>query len=309
VVRRLILGVLWLFRPISAILFLFFCLVPEKIAYLLSWPIGWLIRIGKRSLVLERMRLLLGEDFSRNRSARELWRSHLIHLGRNVIEPFYFYHLPDDKLVARVDITGQEHLGRALDRGRGGILFLNHLGNPGAIVAGLGLRGYDLTIAGNAMVATIGSHEVPLVHVENAVQRMFSRGHVRRALLGDRLPQRMNETLARNGLFAMFIDFPVARKHNQIVVFGNARMNVNLGPAILALRSQSPVLPVTCIRVGNNQHHLTIHPPLEIPDPTDESAPATLMHRALECLWPDLKRHPEQWWPWDWAQLSPKTET
>src|SRR6185369_6521548 len=158
VVRRLILGVLWLFRPISGILFLFFRLVPEKAAYCLAWPIGCLIRIGKKSLVLCRIRLLLGEDTPTNFSQREFWRSHLIHLGRNVIEPFYFYHLPDDKLVARVNITGQEHLGRALDQGRGGILFLNHLGNPGAIVAGLGLRGYDLTIAGNAMVVTIGSH-------------------------------------------------------------------------------------------------------------------------------------------------------
>src|SRR5262245_15023108 len=101
VVRLLIMGVLWLFRPISVILFLFFRLVPEKVAFLLAWPIGWLIRIGKKSLVLGRMRLLLGEDTPTNLSRRDFWRSHLIHLGRNVIEPFYFYHLPDEKLVAR----------------------------------------------------------------------------------------------------------------------------------------------------------------------------------------------------------------
>ncbi len=304
--RRLALALVWLIKPVVACLHLLVRLVPERMMLQLAVrPIGWLTRIGKRHEILSRIRLVLGKETVAGEREKQFWRAHLDHIGRNVIEPIYFYCLADAPLVQRVELVGAEHLARALEQQRGAVLFLNHLGNPGAIVAGFGLRGYDLTISGNAMVATIFNEEVPLTYLESVVQRMFRRGHVKRALLGDRLPQRMAETLGRNGLFAMFIDFPVGRKHNQFVDCGDARMSVNLGPAILALRHRAPVLCVTCLRVGDNQHRLTVHPQL-ITQAEDENAPAALLQAAVSRMLPDLRAHPEQWWPWDWAKFTPR---
>lgn len=302
--RRIALRLIWLSQPLAGLLLLFSRLVPEPVAPILAWPVCRFSRLGKKQITLSRARLLLGADSAPALRPGQFWRDHLMHLSRNIAEPVYFFHLPDDKLVARVSLEGAEHLKQALASGRGAVLFLNHLGNPGAIVAGLGLRGYDLTIAGNPMIATVGNESIALDYLERIVQRMFARGHVRRALLGDRLPQRVAETLSRNGLFAMFIDFPVGRKHNQSVAFGAARMNVNLGPAILALRHRVPVLPVTCIRAGPKLHRLVVHPPLEIPAGSINTAAAQLLQSALARLLPDLREHPEQWWPWDWAPIS-----
>jgi lauroyl/myristoyl acyltransferase len=301
--RRLVLALVWLARPLAAAMLLAFRLMPEPLGLSFARPVGRLTRIGKKREILSRLRVVLGPQLP----APAFWPAHVVHLGRSVIEPVYFYHLPDAELVSRVSLSGAEHLAGALAQGRGAMLFLNHLGNPGAIVAGLGLRGYDLTIAGNALVASILGEEVPLNYFEGVVQRMFARGHVRRALLGDRLPQRVTETLARNGLFAMFIDFPVGRKHNEPLAFGHANMNVSLGPAILALRHQVPVLTVTCLRTGaDNHHHLAIQPPLEPTSGPAHAAAAALMQSALDRLLPDVLAHPDQWWPWDWAQISPR---
>jgi lauroyl/myristoyl acyltransferase len=302
--RQLVLSLVWLTRPAVAGLLLGCRLVPEKLALTLARTLGWLTRIGKKPEVLARVRAVLGAEVIAGERETKFWRAHLTHLGRTIIETVYLYQMSDAKQRARISVTGEEHLARVLARGRGAILFINHLGNPGAIVAGLGVRGYDITIAGNAMVATIAGEEVSLDYVESVVQRMFARCRVKRALLGDRLPRRVAETLARNGLFAMFIDFSVGRKHNQLIDFGDAHMNTNLGPALLALRHRAAVLGVTTLRVGDNRHRLTICPLMEPAEETGKAEARDLLREALGQLLPDLRAHPEQWWPWDWAEIS-----
>jgi len=276
-------------------------IIPEKAALKLSRFAGFLTRGGRREAVLSRLNQVMGS--ADGAGGAKFWRDHLNHVGRNVVEPIYFFHLSDSDLLGRVDIQGEEHLRGALEGGKGAILFLNHLGNPGAIVAGLGLRGYDVTIAGNAIDINFNGRIVPLNYVEGLVQRMFARGHVRRALLGAGLPQQFSQALARNGLFAMFIDFPVVGKHNEWLPFGRSRMKVNLGPAVLALRHQVPVLNVTCIRTNGNSHLLTIHPPLTVPA-SGRDAAQRLLADALGDFFPVLEKHPEQWWSWDWAQIA-----
>src|SRR5262249_53699429 len=106
---------------------------------------------------------------------------------------------------------------------------------------------------------------------------------------------------------AMFIDFPVGRKHNEFLNFGKVLLNVSLGPAILALRHHAPVFTVTCVRTGaDNHHHLIIHPPLELPPGPVDAAPRGLTQAALDQLLPEVLSHPDQWWVWDWAQISPR---
>jgi KDO2-lipid IV(A) lauroyltransferase len=281
--------------------------VPERLALAFARPIGALTRSGMKGRILANLRLALGPAAAEGERGRDFWRAHTRHLGLCVLEPAYFYWMSDEELLARVGIEGEEHLRAALARGRGAVLFINHLGNPGALVAGFGMRGYDLTMAGNRIVATIAGEPLVLDGVESMVQRMFRRGRVQRALLGGGLPQRLAATLARNGVFAMFIDFPVVQKHCRAVTFGDATLTANLGPAILALRQRAEMLPVTCLRTGTNRHLLRIHPPLRPPAGAGLEADATaLIQEAVDTLLIDLRAHPDQWWPWDWAPLSAK---
>jgi lauroyl/myristoyl acyltransferase len=303
--RWLVVGLVWLASPIAAAAIFLCRLAPERFAMTMARPLGALARRGKRNAVLARVDLAKGGEPLTGDAAQEFWRAYLTETGRTIFEAVYLCQLTDASMLARIDVSGEAHLSRALEQGRGAVLFLNHFGNPGTIVAGLGLRGYDLTIASNAMVATIVGEQVELTYLNRVVRRMIERGGAKRALLGDRLPIRLAETLARNGLFGMFIDFPVPRKHNQFLPFGNAHMEINLGPAILALRHRCPVLCVTTVRVGDNRHRAMIHPPIELPPGAEETAAVALLEKALQPLWSDVVAKPEQWWPWDWAEIVP----
>ncbi len=299
-----------LLRPLVELGLRLFHFIPERAAYAVAPLLGRAIRLGRKQEVLRRYLLFMGDSAETRQQLKPFWRAHVAHLGRSCFEPQFLTLSTDERLLEIVALEGAGHLQEALQQKRGAVLFINHLGSPGAIVAGFGMRGYDITMAGNRLVAGIGGEVVRLDHLEEIVQRMFRRGRVKRALLGEGLPQRIAEVLGRNGLFAMFIDFPVVKKHNQMSRFGAAQMKVNLGPAILALRYGAPVLSVSCLRVGANRHRLIIKPPLALPDHFADtgSRASDLMQRALDEMAVDLRSHPDQWWPWDWAEMEPVNE-
>ena len=282
-------------------------LTPDSITYRCAGLMGRMIRTGMKGKIKERLDLVFPGKYEEAGQFREFWRKHVRHLGLSCFEPVYLVAAKDETLLEWVSIEGEDYLHEVLKKNEGAVMFINHLGNPGAIVAGFGIRNYDITLAGNRIVASVAGEEFGLDRVETMVQGMFKRGRVRRALLGENLPRQFGDVLKRNGLFGMFIDFPVVTKHNHRMPLGEASMMVNLGPALLALRRGSPVMTVTCLRIGKNRHQLRIRPPLFMPAAESgglKERAETLMSAAIAEFAEDLQEHPDQWWPWDWADIT-----
>ncbi len=294
-------------KPIVLLLLGALATVPEAFAFKFANAIGRLYHAGRRDEVISRLRLFFGSQSLPHPRAMEVWCSHLNHVGLTIVEMVRFYGMRHDELMDRITLDGEEHLTRALGAGRGVILFLNHLGDPGTIAAGIGLRGYDFTVAGNGMDIMLGDVTVPLDFIEKLLTKMLANWNVQRCLLGQNLPRKLKETMQRNGIFGMFIDFPVVTKHNRSLPFGEALMKVNLGPALLALRQRADILCVQSVRIGDNRHLLKITP-LEVNHNSSawREAAAELLQRALQPLQVELSHHPGQWWPWSWAPLAPK---
>lgn len=290
--------------PVFATLALLARRLPERFVLALAAPIGWCLRRSKGRFILSNARRVLGASALAGQKGRQFLKAHLHHSGLSIVEPLIFYGLTHEQMRDRTTIEGEDHLRAVLDRGRGGILLLNHFGSIPAIAAALGSRGYDVTIAGNALDITIGGTIHPLPDYERFTRRMLEYGGVKRATLGRHLPREIAATLKRNGLMGLFFDVPVARKHNEPFQFGHARMLANLGPAILALRTDADVLCVRSQRLGANRHLISISAPLTM-DPTTprHERASSLMQQALNRLRDDLMSRPEQWWQWDFARL------
>jgi len=291
-IRRLLIGVITacliqLARLVVRTNFLLARWLPDRWLARLGHPVAVFMRHSHKDKILLRMEQVLG-PFASPEERERVWRLHLEHIGRCVFEPFRMYWSKDEDLVANIRIVGEELLQQALAEGKGAVLFLDHMGNPGSLVAAFGLRNYDVAIAGN-----------PVIAVEDMVARLFARGRVERVLLGERMPARMAEILKRNGLFGIFIDFPVVLKHNVTLPFGRTGASVNLGPGLLALRQGAPVFSVTSTRTGPNQHEVVVKPlPYPAPAPLRVAA-AELVGNAFDSMFETLRRHPDQWWPWD----------
>ncbi|MGC4015535.1 MAG: lysophospholipid acyltransferase family protein [Luteolibacter sp.] len=290
--RRLLIDIITacliqLARLVVRLNFLLARCLPDRWLARLGHPVAVFMRHSHKDKILGRMEEVLGPFPSPNERER-VWRLHLEHIGRCVFEPFQMYWSKDEDLIANIRISGEELLQQALAEGKGAVLFLDHIGNPGSLVAAFGIRDYDIAIAGN-----------PVIAVEDMVARLFKRGRVERVLLGERMPARMAEILKRNGLFGIFIDFPVVLKHNVILPFGRTGASVNLGPGLLALRQGAPVFSVTSIRTGPNQHRVVIAPLARPAKGPLREAAAELVEDAFDSMFQTLRSHPDQWWPWD----------
>jgi len=293
------------------------CWLVIGLYHLLRWmPRRWMYgRVSKRlgaaarqhlkGRVLDHVSQVLGQ-FESQEAKERFWEGHIDHLGRCVLEPIDLSWMPRSELLERIEVSGCEVLDEVRAEGKGGVLFLNHLGNPAIAVGALGPRGYDVAIAGNAINYADEKGMYRLDRLEGLIQRMFRSVNVERVLLGDDLPAKMRRVLARNGFFGMFVDFPVEEKHNVAVPFGGCFMEAHVGPALLALRHRVPVLMVTSHRCGENRHRLEItRLPLPAPELRLQKAAEELLRSALGQMLNSVRHHPDQWWPWDVVRLSP----
>lgn len=299
IVKRLVArGFTSWYDPLLAAVAFLIRLIPRRWAFAWARTFWRLERSTKKNLILRHRDAALGTQAGAAVGRSNFWENHLTHLARTIVEPFRLSRMPDAEVIRRVGIDGEQHLRAAVDTGRGAILFLSHLGNAAALIRGLAVRGYDLTVVG---------HRLRHDYAETLVSRLFRRGRAERVLLGPELPWRAANVLARNGCFAMFIDFPLVQKHNRHVPFGAASMKVNLGPALLALRHAAPVLCINCVRTGDNRHHIFVDAPLVRPVTENRSDAAALMiENALRSVLSRLRENPDQWWQWDSAEIAPR---
>ncbi|MBM2846243.1 MAG: lipid biosynthesis acyltransferase [Bacteroidetes bacterium] len=276
-------------------------LLPETLLLRLAPTVGKILRIGMKERIIRNMQCTLGHARWKREQWVKRWEDHAAHIGLTVIEPFQLRKMNNDQLRSLISLEGEDYLRGALACGRGVMVFVNHLGNLGCIAAGLGLRGYDVSIAGNAL---------PVQYIERKAQSLIRSVGGNRLLIGEQLPFRASEVFRRNGIFATFIDFSILKKRNVWIPFGQGEMSVNLGPALIALRHRVPVLCITSVRLNSNRHTLTIHPPLDYALTEDLMHEAVLLTKqAIARFADDLCSYPEQWWQWYTNRIREKQES
>lgn len=269
--------------------------------------IGSLLRGAKRSVILTRLATVLGSERLRHVDADAFWAAHLRYVGLTVIESFRVGALSHAQLRECFELEGEAHLRRAIEGGHGILLLLPHLGHIGAATIALGVRGYDVTVAGNGIDITLGNDTMPLRYLERRVMRLFSHCGVRRLTLVRRLPFHAAELFKRNAVLALFVDFTVTHRHNERFRFGAAELVANIGPAVLGLRNKPALLYASArpIPGSRDRHLVSLQPVAFVPTGHIRVDAHALTQVAVELAATDLLERPEQWWSWDWARVEP----
>ena len=291
----------WIASPLVFLLWNFGAILPESAMIGFATRFGKFLRGRTRRMTLRNMQTVLHNPSWTQDQWDALWQSHAEHIGRTLYEIIQIDSMPTDKLREHIIIEGEQHLHQAISGGKGAMVFFNHLGNLVTTVSGMALTGHDITVAGNP---------VWIPYLEHKIRHIHQQLNINRALVGDNLPKTAADIFRRNGIFAIFIDFSVTEKHTTWMKFGQAELAVNLGPAILALRNEAPVICVSSFRTSKNSHRVIFHPPITQVNGIDIHQQATnLLGQALRFLETDLAAYPEQWWPWNYAPLREQPGT
>ena len=192
-------------------------------------------------------------------------------------------------------LEGEEHLRRALALGRGALLVSGHSATWWFIPALLVAKGYPVT-------AIFTPIKFP--RLERILLKLADRFGVRLAFVGRDAYRAARQAIEHNEILYLTFDVAVRTRRVQSFPFGNSRLQVDQGPAIIASRHSMPSLQAAAVHLGNGRHRVSLyHPGPEELSPRDSSADH-LCRLWTQRLEQEVQRHPEQWWPWGYVNLE-----
>lgn len=160
--------------------------------------------------------------------------------------------LDDPAIEADTDAEGYEHIAGPQAEGRGVILALPHLGNWDAAGAWLAVRGHRLTVVAEPL-------EPPDLFEWFVAQRRAIGMDV--VPLGPGAAGELLRALADGRIVALLCDRDLTGDGVEVELFGE-RTTMPGGPAVLAMRSGAPIVPVGIYFRPGGRRLLRIMPPV-----------------------------------------------
>lgn len=240
-----------------------------------------------RARMEENLAAALGQEIREPAERRALiWRAWK-NFARGVLDTTAVMHFSKEKIVATVALEGEEHLQRALAKGRGVLALSAHLGAFTLIGARLAASGYPFS----AVVKHPGDPRFARLITDYRAQigiQTISAKPRREAVRG------ILKALRENRIVLVVAD--EFKSGDVTVDFFGQQVPAPRGPATLALRTGAVTLPMFATRRADDSVTLTIGAPIEPVERSelDDSVTATtaLYTRCLEAA---IRRYPEQW--------------
>lgn len=271
-------------------------------------PIGFwahLLRRERRAMIERHLRRVdpTLDGWQLRRAAQEAFDSY----ARYWIESFRLPTTSPRVVEAGFDVEGYEHITDGLERGRGVILALPHLG-------GWEWAGRWLALQGHRVTAIVEQIDPPELFDWFAELRNDLGMNV--VALGPDAGRRVLRALGDNEVVCLLCDRDIQGGGVEVEFFGE-RTTLPAGPVTIALRAKSPVLPVGAyFTPRRNGHRAIVRPPVLLERQgrlrEDVTRGTQALTHELEWL---IRRAPSQWhmfqpnWPSDpgYGEEPPRT--
>ncbi|MCK5377777.1 MAG: lysophospholipid acyltransferase family protein [Acidobacteria bacterium] len=218
---------------------------------------------------------------------RDLRRRSEIHLGNVAGEIAWLMHADERQVAALCDITGVEHLHKALEGGKGVILITAHAGNWELLNARLGVAGIPLSIA----VREVYDPRIDAVATD--LRSRFGGNVIHR---GKGTARRLFAALKANRVNGLLIDQDIRDLPGVFVPFFGREAWTPSGPAGFSLKIGCPTIPAFIHRREDGSHTVEVHPPLPRPvDGSTEDQIRQLTAAATAAIEQHVRAHPDQW--------------
>ncbi len=257
--------------------------VPPGMRHAAASPGGtawyWLSRAQRRA-ALDNYAAALGRDRTDPEVARVAQRA-FQNYGRILMDFMLLDSLTPEELIARVTNDGRAHLDAALERGRGVLFALPHMGSwdiSGSYAASLG---YSVTAVTERFPGSLN----------DAVVKSRKRFGLKVLMLGRSAVRGIMSVLEANGVVALLCD--LEQGPGVEVRFFGRRAVVPGGPAAIALKTGAPLLTATQWSTGPSHYHVHVEPQLEWDgSATKESLMQAVVHRFESFI----RERPDQWY-------------
>jgi KDO2-lipid IV(A) lauroyltransferase len=207
------------------------------------------------------------------------------HFGRLLFELLKFGTLPPDRMLARVEFEGEEHVRLAYAQGKGVLFVTGHFGfwELQAMVHALRLQ--PMTVLARALDNRALNDLLERMRTRTGNRVVYKQGTIRRVMrllrggesVGILIDQHVQ---SRDAIYVDFFDRPAAT--TSVV-------------AALALRTGAPVIPLFALPIGAGRYRLIYEHAVEPPPEDTPNRVHEFTQRCTDVLEMYVRRHPELW--------------
>lgn len=269
-------------------------ILPQRLSLRIGAVLGSLVfLLGiRRSVALSNLKRVFPnlEEKWRWKTAKALYRN----LGRNLAELLRSPGISRTDILNLVEFRGREHFDRVLKEGRGAILITAHFGNWELYGAAIASAGYPISVVvypqhnrwvDDRLNGIRRSKGVEVIYKRDAAREIF------RALRQNRLVAVLiDQDAGADGIFCDFLGHPASTPR---------------GPALLAYKTGSPLIPGAIVRKENDKHigyiHSIIYPNSKKPAEAEVRRITSELNAIISGY---VMEHPDHWY---WVHRRWKT--
>lgn len=261
--------------------------------------IGYLIYLfipSRQRLARNNIRQAFGERFTPAQRRRIALQA-TINICKTMIELFKMRYMSSAEIKSLVSPEGVEHIRAAFQQGRGVIVITAHFGNweiGGARFAADGFPVVVLARDANEGVTANLINQARTCHDITILGRDDLRAMLRVLRSNKGIGILPDQHAAEGGIIADFLGRPASTAP---------------GPAVLALRTDCPVIPFFTRRKPDGTFHSQVLPPIEISKTGDRQQDIkALTEKINQVIGQQISTYPEQWlWLHNRWKVNPDT--
>jgi KDO2-lipid IV(A) lauroyltransferase len=240
-----------------------------------------------RKRMEENVAEVFADEIPAARDREALVRRAWLNFARAVLETTAVMHFSKEKIFSTVTLEGEEHIKRALEKGKGVLALSAHLGSFTLIGARLAASGYPFSVvvkqpADERFTQLVDGYRAQIgIHTISAKPRREAVRGILKALRDNRIVLVIADEFKSGDVMVDFLGMKVPAPR---------------GPATLALRTGAVTLPMFATRSADDALTLSVGPPIApvLSEDQEASVVATtkLYTRYIETA---IRKFPDQW--------------
>ncbi|MCX5687057.1 MAG: lysophospholipid acyltransferase family protein [Candidatus Omnitrophica bacterium] len=267
--------------------FLLANILSLKLAYSLAKRVSdfqYILATKDREAVVQNLGIITKKDA---KECRKLARKVFRNFGLYLVDFFRMANLSKKDIRKRVKVEGIENIDGALKQNRGGIILTCHIGNweMGGVV--MAMLGYDVSA-------------VALNHKHKNINDFFIKQREEKGLKVipiNHIMKRCVSALRRKGFLALAGDRDFTN-NGEIMDFFGMPTSIPKGPAMFALKTDSPVIPGFFIRRDTFNYSLIFDRPIDLketPGMGREEIIKEANKKFVASMEKYIRAYPDQW--------------
>lgn len=209
-----------------------------------------------------------------------------MHYGRVIFELPHLLRINKDNIKKYFIVEGEEHLENAFKNGKGILALTGHIGNWELLAVALNI------LFGPIVAVARPSHNIAINRLMYELRSRFGmeiipKQHGMRKII---------TALNKNKLVGILLDQNVDWYEGEFVPFLNRTACTNKGLALLALKTDTPVVPIFSIKQPDGKYKIHIDKPVKLirtNDKTVDIEKNTALFTSIIDSY--VRKHPEQW--------------